>query len=57
MKKIFLSLLILISVKVLDAQDNYNNDNNNETKAKDLKKRMCLSAEVFHLALVQEVLV
>ena len=48
MKKIFLCLLILISVKVLNAQDNYD-DNNNDDKTKDLKKKMYFSAEVFHL--------
>ena len=37
MKKFFLCLLILISVKVLNAQDNYDN-NNNDYESKGFKK-------------------
>ena len=38
MKKVFLCLLILISVKVLNAQDNYDNNNNNDYESKGFKK-------------------
>jgi len=38
MKKVFLCLLILISVKVLYAQDNYDNNNNNDYESKGFKK-------------------
>ena len=38
MKKVFLCLLILISVKVLHAQDNYDNNNNNDYESKGFKK-------------------
>jgi len=38
MKKVFLCLLILINVKVLHAQDNYDNNNNNYDESKGFKK-------------------